>query len=319
MGLVVIQPRPLDQNPAAVYLASLAATGRKSMLLGLRVMAELLTGNRDALAVDWSQVRYQHAAALRAKLIEHYAPASVNLFLSALKGTLKEAWRLGLMSAEDYARATDLKNVPGQNIPAGRELASEEVAALMTDCENDPGLPGIRDAAIISLMYTCGLRRAEVITLDLDDYDPESGRLAILGKRMKERTGYLNQGAADAMADWLAVRGAEPGPLFLAIRRGRSTHTQGVLTAGRRMTDQAVYHILANRAKRAGVFHFSPHDMRRTFVSDLLDAGADIATVSKMAGHANVQTTARYDRRGEAAKQKAATLLTIPYLKRSRQ
>jgi site-specific recombinase XerD len=92
-----------------------------------------------------------------------------------------------------------------------------------------------------------------------------------------------------------------------------------VITAGRRMTDQAVYHILANRAKRAGVFHFSPHDMRRTFVSDLLDAGADIATVSKMAGHANVQTTARYDRRGEAAKQKAATLLTIPYLKRSRQ
>jgi site-specific recombinase XerD len=78
------------------------------------------------------------------------------------------------------------------------------------------------------------------------------------------------------------------------------------------MTAQALYLTLQKRAKEAGVAAFSPHDLRRTFVSDLLDAGADLATVQKLAGHADPGTTARYDRRGEAAKAKAAGLLVFP-------
>jgi site-specific recombinase XerD len=71
--------------------------------------------------------------------------------------------------------------------------------------------------------------------------------------------------------------------------------------------------MLQKRAHEARVKSFSPHDLRRTFVSDLLDAGADIATVAKMAGHASVNTTARYDRRPEDAKRKASGLLHVPY------
>jgi site-specific recombinase XerD len=164
----------------------------------------------------------------------------------------------------------------------------------------------VRDAAIISILYACGLRRAELVKLDLADYDVSANTFKVKGKGNKERLGHLPAGAAAALGDWLMIRGDDPGPLFLAIRKGGHTWPG-------RLTTQAVYHILQTRAGLAGVKDFSPHDFRRTFVGDLLDAGADISTVQKMAGHASVSTTQRYDRRPEAAKRKAADLLHVPY------
>lgn len=303
---------PLDQNPAAVYLAGLSPSGRRSQRQALDVMAGLLTGSADCLALRWAGLRFQHTAALRAALAERYRPATVNKFLCALRQTLKAAWRLGQMSSEEHSRAADVASLSGETLPAGRELSSGEIGALLAGCEQDPSPAGARDAAIIALMYACGLRREEVAALSLAGYEPENGRLVVHGKRSKERTAYLVNGAADAMADWLRIRGSQDDALFCAINKG------GRLDTGKAMTPQAVYNLLAKRAALAKVKAFSPHDLRRTFVSDLLDAGADIATVAKMAGHASVNTTARYDRRPEEAKRKAAGLLHVPYRRRAR-
>ena len=102
------------------------------------------------------------------------------------------------------------------------------------------------------------------------------------------------------------MRGDAPGALFTHIGKGGKLTHKG-------MTAQAVYYVLSERAEAAGVRAFSPHDMRRTFAGDMLDAGVDISTVQKLMGHSNVTTTAGYDRRGERAKKDAAKRLHFPY------
>ncbi len=114
-----------------------------------------------------------------------------------------------------------------------------------------------------------------------------------------------------ALANGLALRGDWVGPLFVPVKKG------GHL-ARRRMTEQAVYAVLAKRATidRRPRWTISPHVLRRTYVSDLLNRGADIARVQKLAGHADMSTTARYDRRGGAVRRAAANLLHVPYGRR---
>jgi integrase len=307
--LTTTTARPLDQNPAAVYLAGLSAGSRRTMGDALNLMARLVSnGQHDALTLPWGELRFQHTAAIRAKLADGYSFSTVNKMLSALRGVLKAAWELGQMTAEDYQRARNVKAMTGERLPAGRAITAGELGALMDVCANDPTPAGARDAAIVAILYACGLRRAELVTLDRADFDAGAATLAVRGKRNKERSVPVTNGALDALADWLTVRGEEPGPLFHSLK--------GLNKYGR-LTTQAIFDMLTSRAAAAGVNHLSPHDFRRTFVSDLIDAGADVGTVQKLTGHANVATTLRYDRRPEAAKRKAVDLLHVPYRRRA--
>ena len=155
------------------------------------------------------------------------------------------------------------------------------------------------------MLYGGGLRRAEAVALDFANYNAATGALLVRG-RNKERTVFATNGAAEALPAWLAEPGSDAGPLFRPVNKAaRIEH--------RRLTDQAIYDLLGRIAERAGVDAFSPHDMRGTFISDLLDAGADIATMSEMAGHAQITATARYDRPDERAKRRSSELLHVSF------
>ena len=303
--LALDAPAPLaraDHHPVAVYLARLSPGGRRSMRSALRTILRTIGSDATLETFPWHQVEYQHAAAIRSELASRYAPATANQALSALRGVLREARRLGLVSSEAYTLATDFERVPGVRVPRGRALAAGEIRALFGACGD--GARGVRDRALLAILYGGGLRRAEVCSLSVQDWD--GAALRVLGKGGKERLVPLPGGAARALEAWLALcPRAATDPLLLPV--GQS----GNLRPGR-LTGEGVLMVLRALAQRAGVKEFSPHDCRRTFVSDLLDAGADIATVQRLAGHADPATTARYDRRGEAAKQRAVDLLHIP-------
>jgi Phage integrase family len=119
--------------------------------------------------------------------------------------------------------------------------------------------------------------------LNVEHYDPTSGHLTVTGKgRRQRRTALLPAGGRRAMAAWLEVRGLdEDGPLFCPVDKASRVTI-------RRLTTQAIYALVDRRARKAGVSHLSPHDGRRTFASDLFDAGVDAVQVQGLMGHASL-------------------------------
>jgi integrase len=300
---------PADRHPAVVYLSRLGSEhSRRAMRNALRRVLALLPEGApdDPLAFAWHRLSYAHVAAIRARLLESGAkPATINQTLAAVRGVLREAWRLGLVADEDYHRAADVRDIKAEQLPAGRVAGHGELVALFTACKADPSPAGARDAALLAVLFGCGLRRSEAVALDLADVDPD-GRLRVrVGKGRKERELYLANGSLAAVRRWLEVRGNQAGALFVRIGKGDRLTSE-------RLTTQAARYILADRGVGAGVT-LRPHDARRTFITALLDNGVDVLTVQRLAGHANPATTSRYDRRGDEAKRRAVETLAIPF------
>ena len=303
---------PRGKSPAQSYLDSLSPSGRRTQHTALNNLAYIFSDARisDCLHFPWHLLRYENTSGLAVKMEEiGYARSSINKHLVALRRVLEESWRLGPIEDYDaYHRAADVKSLRTENVPSGRNLEMEELIALVAACIEDKRNPnlGIRDAAIISTMYASAIRRQEIVDLDLDDIEMDEGRINIAGKGSKERVVYLEPGSIKAIRSWLSRRGYDPGPLFLPV-------TKGGKIIRRRLTPQAVYYMLKSRQIKSDIMAFTPHDLRRTSITDLLSAQVDVLTVSNIAGHASADTTRRYDRRPEENKKRAAQQLTSPY------
>jgi site-specific recombinase XerD len=303
-GVPVATGRP-DSNPVDVYLGRLAPGSRRGIRVALETIARNLSnGSADAMSFNWAGLRYHQTSSVRQYLAKTYAPKTMNLAISALRGVLKECWRLGLMDDDAYHHAIDIPRVTEENGVAGRSLDMDELRSLFKVCETDPSPAGVRDAALIAVMYCTGMRRNEVVSLTLADYDPKQHAFMIRGKGNKVRLAFLTSDAQDRLGLWLKMGGQSSGPLFVSINKA------GVLGA-EPLRGQSIRFILQSRAEQAGVKPFSPHSIRRTTATHLLEHGVDLAIVQKMLGHRHLTTTALYDRRGEAAKKKAAEELRV--------
>lgn len=309
-----------QKNPYRVYIAGLAPGSQKTMAGCLDRIARiyLIEAGADPAGVDalaepgdqfpWWRLEYQHTAKIVALLKNQgWAPTYVNKHIAGLKMALKHSWKLGLMSAEDYHRAAELEGDKGRRLPPGRSIAAAELEALLRVCMADGSASGRRDAAIVAVFYSTGLRLHELAKSLLEDYQPGERSLRVIGKRSKERRVYLTEQAAQFLGAWLAHSGHRSGPIFLGL------HRSGAPLAGLKpMTPGAVGQIIDRRRIEAGLPRLAAHDFRRTHIGDLLDAGVDLATVSQLAGHSSTTTTAGYDRRHERTKQSAIDRLVMP-------
>ena len=297
-----------DYQAATAYLASLkSAVGRRGMLSQLRKVARLL-GFAEIDQVNWATLNAANVRAILSALsTQNLAPASIATALNALKGVARAAWERGTLDTETYQRIRSIRPPAGSRLPAGRDIDAGERLALMQTTARDKTPAGVRDAAILAMLIATGMRRAELCALRVGDVDLETGRLRIIGKGDKERTAYLRNGALRYLRDWLAVRGDGPGPIFCRVNKG------GRIFPDQPLSTTAMHKIITKRAAEAGLRDITPHDFRRTYAGELLDAGQDIATVAALLGHASVSTTARYDRRGERAKEAAAACISVPY------
>jgi integrase/recombinase XerC len=160
-------------------------------------------------------------------------------------------------------------------------LPIDEAAALM-DGKPAAGPERLRDAAVLEILYASGLRVSELAGLDLDDVDRARQTVRVLGKGRKERIVPYGGRAASALDAYLSARGDARGPLFANRRGGR-------------LTVRSIHTIVRRRAKACGITRrVSPHTLRHTFATHLLDAGADLRMIQELLGHSRLSTTQRY-------------------------
>jgi integrase/recombinase XerD len=217
------------------------------------------------------------------RLAEGYQARSTARFLSGLRGFYRHLLRDGLI-AEDPTLQVELPHI-GRPLP--KSLSEADVEALLEAPEVDDPL-GLRDRAMLEVLYACGLRVSELVSLGLDQLNPRQGVLRVFGKGSKERLVPLGEQALD----WLERYQREARPLLLG---GRPSDVLFPSLRGEQMTRQAFWYRIKHHAQVAGIARpLSPHTLRHAFATHLLNHGADLRVVQMLLGHSDLSTTQIY-------------------------
>jgi integrase/recombinase XerC len=212
-----------------------------------------------------------------------YAKTTIARRIAALRSWCRFLCRQGILTANP---AEGLRG-PRQDKKLPHFLGKDALAQLVVAPSADGPL-GLRDRAMFETLYSAGLRVSELTGLDIDDLDLDAGITTIRGKGRRERLAILGESAIDALRAWLAVRGAvgqhasAPGAVFLNKRGGR-------------LTSRSVGRLLEKYLALTGLdARTSPHSLRHSFATHLLDNGADIRGVQELLGHRSLGTTQIY-------------------------
>jgi integrase/recombinase XerD len=219
-------------------------------------------------------------------------PRSTARHLSSARGLCKFLMREGVLRADP----TELITRPrfGRKLP--RALGEGEMVTLI-EAPPPETLRGLRDRAMLSLMYAAGLRVSELVSLTLGDVDRARGVVSALGKGKKRRLVPLGEVALDHLAAYLEAREADVHAKAerLGVKASKVSPYLFPSPRGGKLTRQAFWKIVGRTARGAGIRgHVHPHQLRHSFATHLLSGGADLRSVQTLLGHANVATTEIY-------------------------
>lgn len=214
---------------------------------------------------------------------KEYAPATVARKVAAIKSFFH--YLLANNAIHDDPTATLDSPKVGRSLPVTISVA--EVDNLLEQPALDSTPEGLRDKAMLELLYATGMRVSELVSLNIDDISLASGYVRCFGKGSKERTIPIHAGAVEAVESYLQdgrprlLRGGDETALFLNHR-------------GVRLTRQGFWLIIKAYAEKAGIGEITPHTLRHSFATHMLNNGANLRDVQELLGHANIATTQIY-------------------------
>ena len=221
--------------------------------------------------------------------IEHLAPSTINVRMSAIRKLVGEARRLGVIGSEEAANLTDVPNVRQKGTRLGNWLTRDQAKELLAVPDRS-SLKGKRDYVILALLVGCALRRRELASLDLKDIQLRDGRWVIIdlrGKGDRIRTVAIPIWVKQGIDAWTTEAKIDKGKLLRPLSKS------GKLL-GDELGDWAIWSVVEQSSKQIGIEHFGAHDLRRTCAKLCRKNGGDLEQIKFLLGHSSIQTTERY-------------------------
>ncbi|MFY8328776.1 tyrosine-type recombinase/integrase [Pseudoalteromonas sp. ZZD1] len=295
-----------NYTPTECYLNNLAPTGRKAVISLIKSVKKTLLLTEKLAALPLHKLSFEQLSKLKQSLVLNNKSArTIQLTFQVIKAIAKTAFLMNLIEQHELEKFNVLKLPHIEPSLKGKSLTATQLKSMLKQPCTPPSVINVRDIALLALMAGAGLRRSEVSALKLSDFSIDDQLVVIhKGKGNRTRTQYLPVWVLESLSSWLTVRGKNEGPLFCVVLNGKVIQARGI-------SPETIYSVVTARTRHALGEKFTPHDMRRTYISSLLANGVDISTVSKLAGHNSILTTQLYDKRGADSLRRAVNTLSV--------
>jgi site-specific recombinase XerD len=280
-ALAAVDGRHIERDPHKAYLRSLSTERSRQSMFGALARVTRRYFQCEPAEFDWQRLDFEIMDALRTKLSEDFGLRTARHALSALRGVLRYAARMKLISREQYSDAIDLKPIKGFETETGRALTSTELARVRAYCDElgDP----LVSAVLLGALFGAGVRAQEAASLGIGAFCNRT--LIVPGKGLKTRVVPLHSSAQAHFTRWIEYRKTLPeGPHLFVTTKGP-------------LSRWLIWKLVRTTSRATGI-QMTPHDCRRTFATEFIRRSGDISAVQRLLGHAKPETTARYDKRG---------------------